>query len=153
MTAQSSLPSLPSKDEMAMAQQAHMYLQGKPSDDGKNFKFSIPMDDFGDLSVTIPAAAADIMLRALESIAAGHAVDLCVIKQELPVGEAARLLGVSDGYIERLIETGAIPSVDRGWSRKVLYSDLLAHKESQDKRRLMALEDLSRLSQELGLDR
>lgn len=66
--------------------------------------------------------------------------------------EAADLLNEDRSYVLRLLDAGAIPSIGEGRQRRIRRDDLLAYKAERDAIRARALDELSLLSQESGLD-
>ncbi len=70
---------------------------------------------------------------------------------ELTTEQAADLLNVSPEYLASLLESGAIPHRGVGTHRRVLLEHLIAYRELEETKRLEALDELTQLSQELGL--
>lgn len=70
----------------------------------------------------------------------------------LTLHEAATLLNEDRSYLVRLLDEGAIPSTGKGRQRHIRRDDLLAYKQKRDAIRAQALDELSLLSQEAGLD-
>jgi excisionase family DNA binding protein len=93
-----------------------------------------------------------VLRIALEEFAAGHVVAIEPLHDEVSTQEAADLLRVSRPYVVKLIENGEIPCRKVGPRRRLRLEDVLEYREARDMRRHTALRDLSRLSQELGLD-
>lgn len=87
----------------------------------------------------------------LREMSLGHAVTLISVHAELTTQHAADLLNVSRPNLISLLESGAIPYRRVGTKRRVLFKHLMAYKKAEDTKRLEALEELTRLSQELGL--
>ena len=72
-------------------------------------------------------------------------------ERELSTSEAAEWLGVSHSFlVTNLLETDKIPFQAVGTHRRIALSDLLAYQTEQE-RRLVALEELAALDQELAL--
>ena len=65
----------------------------------------------------------------------------------LTAAQGARLLRVSEDYLDRLIDRGIIPAQGEGRHRRVLLADLLRHWHV----RRAALQRLAELSEEYGL--
>ncbi len=72
--------------------------------------------------------------------------------EHLALQEASDLLNEDRLYVAQLLDEGAIPSVGEGQQRQILRDDLLAYKQARDAIRARALDNLSLLSQEAGLD-
>ena len=108
--------------------------------------------DGGHEPVEIPAAAARLLLRLLEQMARGHSVTLIPIQAELSTQQAADLLGVSRPFVVKEIEARRLPARKVGTRRRVMFVDLMDYKQRSDERRQRALDELSLLDQELGLE-
>lgn len=105
----------------------------------------------GSEAVTIPATAVRLLVTILAQMASGNAVRLIPHHAELTTQEAAELLNVSRPYLVRLLDEGRMPFRKVGTHRRVLFEDLMAYKAEHRRARGTALDDLTRLSQELGL--
>jgi excisionase family DNA binding protein len=71
--------------------------------------------------------------------------------QELTIHEAARMLGVSEGFVQRVVDEGQIPCRRIGEQRGVRAADLIAWKRHTDDARLRALAQLQKQAQELDM--
>jgi excisionase family DNA binding protein len=93
--------------------------------------------------------------RALEQVvhemACGNAVRVLPVKTEFSTQQAADLLNVSRPHLVKLLERREIPYHRAGSHRRVVLEDLLVYKESSDREKLEALDEIGRLSGELGL--
>jgi excisionase family DNA binding protein len=106
----------------------------------------------GTESILIPAVAYRLLVAIIENMAQGNAVALVPIHAELTTFEAAELLGVSRPYlVNKLLETGVIPSRKVGTHRRVRFDDLMAYKRQNEQDRRRALQELVDLGQELGI--
>lgn len=65
--------------------------------------------------------------------------------------EAAELLNVSRPYLVRLLDEGRIPFHRVGTHRRVLFKDVMTYRAESRRKRRAALDELTRLDQELGL--
>jgi excisionase family DNA binding protein len=72
-------------------------------------------------------------------------------RQELTIQDAARMLGVSEGFVQRVLDEGQIPSRKTGEQRGVRTADLIAWKRHTDDARLRALAQLQKQAQELDM--
>ena len=71
---------------------------------------------------------------------------------EMTTQEAAAFLNVSHSYVIKLIEDGALKSRDLGQHRTIEFEDLAQLQRQLRQRSEAALQRLTDLSQELGLD-
>jgi excisionase family DNA binding protein len=102
-------------------------------------------------AVTIPTVAFRLLVTILAQMASGNAVRLIPHHTELTTQEAAELLNVSRPYLVRLLDEGRIPFHRVGTHRRVLFKDLMAYRVEHRRARGHALDEMTRLSQELGL--
>ncbi|HWE34926.1 MAG TPA: helix-turn-helix domain-containing protein [Isosphaeraceae bacterium] len=99
----------------------------------------------------LPGPAVRLLSEILAEMARGHAVALVSADSELTIQEAADYLNVSRPYLVGLLERGEIPSREDGERHRVVLRDLIAYKNRTDAAREEALDELARVSQELGL--
>lgn len=69
----------------------------------------------------------------------------------LATGQAADLLGVSRPTVVALVDKGALPSSRVGTHRRLKTPDLLAYREQSRRDRRASLDEVVRISDELGL--
>jgi excisionase family DNA binding protein len=101
--------------------------------------------------VVVPRAAFELFVEALANMAAGNAVGLVPVQQELTTQEAADLLNVSRPFLVKLLEEGQIPFRRVGTRRRVLARDLLEYQRRDEARPRAAADELSREGQRMEL--
>lgn len=100
----------------------------------------------------IPASAFQYLSSILEYMSQGRAVSVLSVDEELTTQEAADILNVSRPHIVKLSEEGKIPFHKVGRHRRIKLKDLLAYKKKFKKQQREALDELTAISQEEGLD-
>ena len=140
---------LPEAEEVAQAQEASRLLARLVAEAPKA-QLSIE-DSAHSMHVVLPRAAVQLLQDILREMSQGHAVTLIPVHAELTTQQAADLLNVSRPYLVSLLESGAIPYRKIGTRRRVQFQHLMAYKKVDEAKRLEALSELSRLSQELRL--
>jgi excisionase family DNA binding protein len=69
---------------------------------------------------------------------------------ELTTKQAAEVLGVSRPFLIRVLEAGEIPYRKVGRHRRVLMKDVLRHKQTTQVKREAAMDELVKISEEMG---
>jgi excisionase family DNA binding protein len=105
----------------------------------------------GGSAISLPEAAARPLLDLLSDLAEGRAVSVSDADEELTTREAAELLNVSRPHLTKLLKEGEIPSHKVGSHYRVYRRDVLAYKARHQEQSEEAMQELTRLSQELGL--
>lgn len=101
--------------------------------------------------LVLPPSVARLLLRILTEMGRGNAVSVVPVQAELTTNQAAELLNVSRPHLTKLLDVGAIPFRMVGTHHRVRLQDVLAYKTDTDTKRRAALDELTALSQELGL--
>jgi excisionase family DNA binding protein len=101
--------------------------------------------------LVLPARFALLLSEILVETARGNAVTVTAIGSELTTQQAADMLNVSRPFLIGLLERGEIPFRKVGSHRRVALSDVAGYKARKDDARRKALDELTGLSQELGL--
>lgn len=102
-------------------------------------------------TLVLPAAAARILARLLDEMANGNAVTLIPLHAEMTTQDAADFLNVSRPHLISLLERGDIPFHRVGTHRRVRVEDVKTYKERVTRQRNETLDELARVSQDLGL--
>lgn len=101
-------------------------------------------------SIELPEPIFHLLARVAEVLARGDAITLVPVHQELTTQQAADLLNISRQYLVRLLEEGKIPYTRTGKHRRLRIDDVVAYKQVRDRERGESLDELARLSDELG---
>ena len=102
-------------------------------------------------TVELPITAVRLLLDILEQMARGNAVTLMPVHAELTTQQAADLLNVSRMHLVRLLDEGKIAHRKIGTHRRVRAEDVLAYRRETERARREALDELTELDEELGL--
>ncbi len=112
----------------------------------------IRVDEADDGSeLVVPRGALELFARVLAHMAAGQAVSVVPAHAELTTQQAADLLNVSRPFLIGLLEAGEIDYRKVGAHRRVTMSSLMDYMRRDDERRRKTADELTALSQELGL--
>ena len=106
--------------------------------------------------VSLPETMREVLATILAAFAKNQSVCLQMLNTRLPVGEAAALLGLSRGelWAELIMgdEQQRMPIEDnKEKGSTVALKDVLDYQKRESERRRAALDELTTLSQELGL--
>ncbi|GHH56869.1 excisionase [Lentzea cavernae] len=101
--------------------------------------------------LTLPRAAVEVFTQVLAYMAAGHGVVVVPVDAELTTQQAADLLNVSRPYLIGLLEAGAIDYRKVGKHRRIKAASLTEYLRDDDQRRRQAADELSALTQEMGM--
>jgi excisionase family DNA binding protein len=138
-------PALPTKTDSKLAAEASRTLSQSQPANG----LRVRLDDNREL--TIPKAAAQLLVHILTEMAEGNAVKIIPIHAELTTQEAADYLNVSRPFLIKLLETGKIPHHKTGAHRRVRFLDLANYKRRFEVEREKLLDELAKSGQEMGL--
>ena len=103
------------------------------------------------VTIDLPAAAARLLLDILEQMARGNAVTLMPVHAELSTQQAAELLNVSRTHLVQLFDEGRIKHRKVGTHRRVRAEDVLAYRRKSERARREALDEMTAIDQDLGL--
>lgn len=137
----------PTPDEAQEAKAALRLITGDSEDQRRSAaKVSLKI---GDLEVSIPFAAFEILTDVLAELANGNAVTVVPHHAELTTQEAADILNVSRPHLVQQLEAGAIPYHKVGTHRRIKMSDLMAYRKKSRELSRAALQELADQAQEL----
>lgn len=108
------------------------------------------VEDDGE-ELVVPRSAVELLGRILAHMASGQGVSVVPAHAELTTQQAADLLNVSRPHLIGLLEAGEIGYRKVGKHRRVRASSLLEYMRADDRRRRAAADELSALTQEMGL--
>jgi len=143
---------LPTRKEQRIAQESKEILNriaGKLKRSSKEIEIEISGEND---TIKIPASALKHLNTIIDLTAQGQAITVNPVDAEITTQEAANLLNVSRPFVVKLLEERKIPHKMVGSHRRIKLKDLLVYKQQMEKEREEALTELTRISQELGLD-
>ena len=144
---------LPGEDDAAMARgalvQVKEYLQRHPGGPHDPVRLTVKEDNE---QLTLPRSAVELMARILAHMAAGQGVSVVPMHAELTTQQAANLLNVSRPFLIGLLDAGEIEYRLVGTHRRIKAASLVDYQRQDDARRRASADELTALSQELGLD-
>ena len=91
----------------------------------------------GDREVDLPRSLVRVLVAAAGSLDDGDAVAIVAEEAEVSPAQAARLLGVSRQYVDRLVNTGVLPAnrIPGSSYRRIPVRAVLAQREARDRKR------------------
>lgn len=104
------------------------------------------------IAVPLPARAVGLVLAIMKAMASGQPFSLLPFAAELTTQQAADFLNVSRPFVVDLIERGKLPARRVGRHRRIKFGDLVAYEKTAMAKQQAALDDMARISQELGLE-
>ncbi len=99
----------------------------------------------------VPASVYALLQRIVHELARGRAVTVVSLHRDLSTQQAADLLNVSPPHLVKLLESGAIPFHTVGTHRRVRLEEVLAYRRRRSQARRMALTEMAREAQQMGL--
>lgn len=101
--------------------------------------------------LVLPPSAVRVLVGILNEMGRGNSVSVSPIQAELSPSQAAELLNVSRPYVTKLLDQGEIPHRMVGTHHRIRLQDLLEYKRKTLAEQYTAADELTALSQELGL--
>jgi len=125
------------------------YLARHPSEDEM---IRLVVDDGAEPDVLeVPRGAVELLARILAHLAAGQGVSVVPSNAELTTQQAADMANVSRPFLIGLLEAGEIEYRKVGKHRRVRASSLMDYLRHDDTKRRDAADELTALTQEIGL--
>jgi len=143
--------SLPARDEIDIANRSQKALAEHLVTKFETQRISIQDADDVSHQIELPTSALRLLLSILGELASGNAVQVVPVQAELTTQEAANILNVSRPHMVKLLEDGKLPYYKTGRHRRVLFADLIKFKEQRKQESLLAMQELTDLSQELDI--
>lgn len=142
----------PTPDDTQLAQESSRRLARlQTTRPRKPFRVRIVSDDEPEESIPIPFAAFRLLSNILTEMAKGNAITLIPVHAELTTQQAADILNVSRPFLVDQLEKGVISFRKVGTHRRILFKDLMAYKQTMDRNRFEALDELAAQAQELDM--
>lgn len=137
------------------------FILQPPSSDNERQELSNLVDNLSGLGkiaivadgqkIEMPSIVSIALMEVIKTLNKGNSITLIPMDKELTTQQAADILNVSRPYFIKLLENGEIPFKKTGTHRKILMQDLMKYREQRAETRKFKIEELSNLSQELGL--
>ena len=103
-------------------------------------------------ALVVPRPAVEMFVHILAAMANGQGVQIMPLNAELTTQQAADLLNVSRPYLIGLLDRGEIGYRLVGRHRRIRFDTLMEYTRQDDQRRRAAIDELTRLDQELEAD-
>lgn len=139
-------PVAPSEHDSRLARESSRRLSPYMKQD-----LRVQITDGDGVDIELPAAAVHLLVHLLTQMAEGNAITLMPTHAELTTQQAADLLGVSRPFLVKLLDERKIPYRKVGTHRRVLFIDLMRHKEGMDAKRHQILDELTKQAQDLDM--
>ncbi len=144
-------PTIPTAAEALLARQVTCALEQRQADEHTLSLIVIAAEN-KTMTLELPKGAASLLVKILKQMAEGNAVSLLPVEPEITTQQAADLLCVSRPYLVGMIEKGELPARMVGNQRRLPLKDVLAYRLENQAKRKEALDEMSALHQEMGLE-
>jgi excisionase family DNA binding protein len=142
-------PILPSEAEARMAAELARNLAARL---GEGATLKLQVEGRKGEAAPLPPIAARLVLDLLEELARGNAVTVSAIEAEITTQQAADLLNISRPSLIQLLDEDKLPYRRIGTHRRIPLEAVLTYKAEAYAKRKAALDEMSALHQELGLE-
>ena len=100
--------------------------------------------------IVIPESVYSLLGQVVRAMASGQVISIVPHNWELTTQQAADILKVSRPFFIKLLKEGAIPYIEVGKHRRVLFQDVMTYKEQRLVKRRQGMKELSQFLQEEG---
>lgn len=144
-------PLVPTPEAAVLAEEALNTLGNFLENPPEHVTLSLVEPELGGATITMPGAVFRLLVDVLKHVKDGHPITILPTQAELTTQQAADILDVSRPYLVKLLDEGKIPSRKVGVYRRVLAADVLRYKQTTDRLRQEALDELVKEGQDLGM--
>ncbi|WP_293340788.1 excisionase family DNA-binding protein [Microcoleus sp. CAWBG58] len=140
-------PVLPTEEETKAIKLLDKMLCFKTENDDSEI-LKVKLVEVGGEEIALPQSLYQLLCQAAHLMAAGKAVSLVPIDQDMTVEEAASLLNVSPEFVVKLLDDGEIPYGKLGNQGRISLASAIAYKQQRSVKRREILKELAEFSQE-----
>jgi excisionase family DNA binding protein len=140
-------PVLPTEEETTAIKLLDKMLCLK-IENGDSETLPVKLVEVGGESIALPESLYQLLCQAAHLMAAGKAVSLVPIEQDMTVEATASLLNVSPEFVVKLLDDGEIPYGKVGNQRLISLASAIAYKQQRSVKRREILKELAEFSQE-----
>ena len=144
-------PVFPTEEETEIIKLLDRVLENE-TENGDSETLKVKLVQVGSEAIALPESLYQLLRQAAHLMAAGRAVSLVPIEQDMTLEEAAILLNVSQPFLIKLLTEGAIKYVKVGSEQRICLGDLMAYKKQRTVKRRDILRELAEFSQEEELN-
>ena len=101
--------------------------------------------------IELPETAARLVRRVVHALSTGNPVEVNVLPKALAIQHAAEILDLRPQDVVRLLDDGEMPFVRKDGVHYIRFEDVMAYMPKRDADRRGAMEEIVRLSEEMGL--
>ncbi|MEG4866186.1 MULTISPECIES: helix-turn-helix domain-containing protein [unclassified Microcoleus] len=117
-------------------------------ENGDSETLKVKLVEVGGEEIAVPESLYQLLCQATHLMAAGKAVSLVPIEQDMTVEETASLLNVSPEFVVKLLDDGEIAYGKVGNQRRISLASAIAYKQQRSVKRREILKELAEFSQE-----
>ena len=140
-------PVFPTEEETEIIKLLDRVLENE-TENGDSETLKVKLVQVGSEAIALPESLYQLLSQAVHLMAAGRAVSLVPIEQDMTVEESAILLNVSPEFVVKLLNDGEIPHLKVGNQRRISLASAIAYKQQHIIKRREILKELAQFSQE-----